>query len=151
MVNRSTIPSTGLFLALIGIFFLGGCASAPPPPPPVPVAPVKKDALDLFTGAKLKGPGPHRIQSNPVGIEDVRLLVKVLRTSSTTMSHIDGTTEKETKVRLALTRGEQNKVVWVDVGETTTVLGVRITVKDAGESYVDSRQDWLPFVIMTAN
>lgn len=136
--------------ALVGVFFLGACASAPPPPP-VPVAPVKKDAFDLFKGEKLKGPGPHRIQVNPAGIEGVRLLVKVLRTSSTTMTHLDGTIEKETKVRLALTRGERNKVLWLDVGETATVLGVSLKVKDAGDSYVDSRQDWLPFAIIIVN
>jgi len=134
-----TAFSTGLFL---------GCATPAPVVVEEPKEPAKADPYDLFSGVRLEGEGPHRVQAEPMAIESARLLVEVLKIRVTEMENPDGGSEKETSCRIRFTKGEKSKVMWLDEGESATVLGVSLKLLKGGDSYVEKRQEYFPFALL---
>ena len=125
-----------------------GCATPPPVVAEEPQEVVKEDPYDLFSGVRLKGNGPFRIQAEPMAIERERLLVEVMKVRITEMENPDGGSEKEKSFRIRFTKGEKSKVLWLDEGESATVLGVSLKLLEGGDTYVEKRQEYFPFALI---
>ena len=151
-MNRQTsfVLALGLTL-LVFVTVVGACAT----PQPVAVEeveePAKPDPFDLFSGVRLKGDGPFRVQAEPTAIEKARLLVEVLKVRVTELENPDGGSEKEISLRIRFNRGERSKVLWMEVGESTAILGTRVRLVEGGDSYVEKRQEYFPYALLEVN
>lgn len=114
-------------------------------------APAKSDPYTLFSGKRLTGEGPFRVQAEPMAIEKARLIVEVMKIRITEMENPDGGTEKDVSLRLRFQHGEESKVLWLEDGESTRLFGREIRLSKGGESYVDHRQDYYPFALLEVN
>ena len=97
---------------------------------------------------RLAGDGPFRVQAEPTAIDKAKLVVEVLKIRITEMENPDGGSEKEISLRVRFTRGDQTKIVWMEEGESATVLGTNLKLAKGGESYVERRQDYFPFAVL---
>ena len=141
-----------LFIVLgAGIFTLAFCGACATPKPVVVEEvekPAEQDPFDLFSGVRISGDGPFRVQAEPMAIEKVRLVVEVLKVRVTTMENPDGGSEKEINLRIKFTRADRSKVLWMEEGESASVLGVDLKLLKGGDSYVESRQEYFPFALL---
>ena len=139
LVGACTVLALGMFQ---------GCATPPPVVTKQVEEPVKQDPYDLFSGVRLAGDGPFRVQAEPTAIDKAKLVVEVLKIRITEMENPDGGSEKEISLRVRFTRGDQTKIVWMEEGESATVLGTNPKLAKGGESYVERRQDYFPFAVL---
>ena len=148
MMGRQFSLFIALGLGVYALAFGGACAT----PKPVVVEEVKKpaqqDPFNLFSGVRLSGDGPFRVQAEPMAVEKARLVAEVLKVRVMTMENPDGGSEKEINLRIRFTRADRSKVVWMEEGESATVLGVELKLLKGGESYVESRQEYFPFALL---
>ena len=147
-MKRRYLPTLVGTCAVLAFGSFQGCATPPPVVTTQVEKPVKQDPYDLFSGVRLAGDGPFRIQAEPAAIDKAKLIVEVLKIRITEMENPDGGSDKEISLRIRFTRGEQTKTVWMDEGESATVLSTNLKLAKGGESYVDRRQDYFPFAVL---
>jgi hypothetical protein len=149
MMNRQILLRvvSGLILGTAGLFL--GCAT-PPPAPVVEVAqPVQeKDPFDLFSGTRLSGEGPYHIQAEPKAIENVRAVVEVLKIRTMTLEDPNGESEEEVTLRIRFEKDGKAKVLWLDVGESSRILGMAVKVLKGGDTYVEARKEYFPYALL---
>lgn len=143
--------------AILGAAALGlltaGCANpqvrdAPPPTAPAAPKPVEKDdAFRDFGGKVVALNSPFRLESKDiVGIKEHRAVISLIKVEWTSTEQPDGKMLKEATVELLVQKGEDSKRKRIEQGDTRTVLGVKITVKDGGEMYSKKRMLYVPWV-----
>lgn len=120
-------------LSLIALLAVtaASCGGAAPPKaaePPPPAAPV--DSLDGFMGVRVETGVTVRVAGSPVGVESLGLLVSVVKTNWQSMGD-----DRMATAILVVQRGVETKRIYVPEGESREVLGCRITVSEAGETY----------------
>ena len=121
------------------VFALGcpGCASAPPPPPPKPVAQqAPPDPYDDFTGERVSGEGTVNLANESVGVNNYRLVLKLLKTAWTEMPRPDGTVSRDGTATILVQKGLDYETIMVQEGDYSTAFGVRIDVDKLGETYL---------------
>ena len=121
---------------------------APPPTAPVAPKPVERDDAFRDFGGKVVAIGlPFRLESKDmVGIKEHRAVVSMIKVDWTATEGPDGKMVKEATVELLVQKGERSKKRRIEQGDTRTVLGVKITVKDGGEMYSKKRMLYVPWV-----
>ena len=121
---------------------ISGCASAPAPTPaPVAAAPAQPaDPLASFEGTRKPANTEFRLMLAPVGIEGVGVVLRVVKAEWTEM---DG--ERTATAVIKVERGEQSKMVYLEEGDTRTVLGAKLHVKAAGEIYDKETMRYPPY------
>ena len=123
-----------MFLVLGG-GALVACASAPPPPPPPPVVEAPPDPYDEFDGEKVSGAETVKLANEPVGVDNARLVLKLVKTAWTEMPRPDGTVARDGTASILVQRGLDYETIMVQEGDYDSAFGVRITVQKLGETY----------------
>ncbi len=133
---------------------IGGCGGsgghvveAPPPkkeaPKPKPVA---HDAFRDF-GGKVVAPGEHfRLQSKPIGVKGLEVVIQLVKTEWTERELPSGKTVKDGTADILIKKGEASRRVRLDEGESRVIYGAKILVHEAHEGYDPKRMDYLPWI-----
>jgi len=139
--------SRGTLIAIAALFS-SGCASALVSPPPAPVAPpveVKPaDPLGDYAGMRRPSGEEFRLLQAPVGISDLGVIVRVIKAEWVEM---DG--ERSATAIIEVKRGETQKTLYMEEGQTKSALGVRIHVRATGETYDKETMRYPAFADLT--
>ena len=114
-----------------------------------PSQPVQeKDPFDLFSGTRLSGEGPYHVQAEPKAIESVRAVIEVLKIRTMTLEAPNGDTEEEISLRIRFKKGGKSKARWLEVGESSRILGLAVKVLKGGDTYVEARKEYFPYALL---
>ena len=143
-------------LVLPVLFLLTACASSTPttrtkPVAKVPVAQPVNDAFANFGGRNVEVGKKFRMTHNPMGIQSLRVVLKLKRTDWTIFEDGEGKEVKEGTANIRVYRGGKSVLVRMGENDIKKVLGITLHLHKAGESYNKARADWFPFVILKVN
>ena len=127
----------------------GGQVVKEAPPPKVeekPAEPVAFDAFRDFGGQRIDPGVKHRLRTKPIGINQLEVVVELVKTEWTTRELPDGKEVKDGTADLLIKKGEKSRRVRLDEGEARVIYGAKIKVEGAGEEYDKSRLDYMPWV-----
>jgi hypothetical protein len=149
MINHQILRRVIRGLIVGGAVFFLACATPPPAPVvEVPQPVQEKDPFDLFSGTRLSGEGPYHVQAEPKAIESVRAVIEVLKIRTMTLEAPNGDTEEEISLRIRFKKGGKAKVRWLEVGESSRILGLAVKVLKGGDTYVEARKEYFPYALL---
>ena len=139
-------------LCICLIFLLSACGASAPvtrTAAPVPAKPKPlNDAFANFGGKNTDAGKKFRMDHDPVGIKSLRTVIKLKRTSWTVFEDGNGKEVKEATAYIMVNRGNQAKLIKMEVNDVKKVLGLTLQLYKAGETYNKARADWFPYVIL---
>jgi hypothetical protein len=112
-------------------------------------APVVDDPWLAFQGEHVPLGKVFRVQNKPTAIDGVRMMVTLAKVDWQTMDAPGGVIKIAT-ANLRVQRGDDERGVTLEKGETKTALGVKLTLVDAGDSYDPSRSRYNTWVDLKA-
>ena len=148
--QASLMHLSGRTLSLTIALLFMGCASAPAPAPsPAPAQPeAPVDPLAAYEGTRKPANTEFRLMLAPVGVEGVGVVVRVVKAE---WSEMDG--ERTATAVIRVERGEESRTVYMEEGDIKSVLGAKIHVKSAGETYDKDTMRYPPYadIVVSAN
>jgi hypothetical protein len=134
------------------LFLLSACGTSAPATQKTAAVLVKpkpvNDAYANFGGKNVEVGKPFRMTHDPVGIQSLRTVIKLKRTSWTIFEDGNGKEVKEATAYILVNRHNQAKLIKMDVNDVKKVLGLTLQLYKAGETYSKARADWFPYVIL---
>lgn len=152
---RDPIPAALMALLAAGTLFqLAGPIACGPPAevvirkaPPKPAEPPPRDYFDEFGGHRVPAGQAFRIANDPLGVDDVRVVVALQKTEWLSRTRADGGEEREAIAHVLVVKGQAENIarLRIHVGEAAADLGVRVEVRDAGEVYDETTMRWTAY------
>jgi hypothetical protein len=112
-------------------------------------APAPTDAWSMFKGDKHPLGKIFRVLRKPSGIDGVQVVVQLLKVDWQTMDAPGGTIKTAT-ANLHLQKGDDERNLTIEQGETRTALGVKLTLVGAGDDYDKTRMTYDAWVDLKA-
>ena len=114
------------------------------PRPKKQAEPPPSDFFDEFGGDRVPPAVAFTISNNPVGVDDVRVIVALIKTEWLIREDAHGKEHKEAIAHVMVQRDhEVMETLRIHTGESDTALGVRVEVRHAGEDYDEKTMRWL--------
>ena len=148
-VFRLHIVSVALsaVVAMMSMVACGGTSSAVKAP--VVKAPVVKAPLADFDGPTVAPGEVFRVHLAPVGVKGLGLIARLGKVAWSEYEE-GGKVTREATATLHFERNGEKKRLRMGELQSLTVLGCQVTVKGAGEAYVESKARYLPYVDLVA-
>jgi hypothetical protein len=102
------------------------------------------DAYRDFGGEKVDPGAEVELLWNPVGIKGAEFVVRLEKVELSTWTDRDGVEQVDATAYLSVKKGQQERRVNVEGGESETVWGATIHVISAGLVYNDERMNEIP-------
>ncbi len=149
-MHRRSLSRTVVTLALLTAATACGEAQVrdapPPPPPPEREAPPEPDAYRDHSGPHAKAGEVFQVKDTPIAVDGVQVVVSLVKATWTKRELEDGRVIREGSAEIEIRKGQQSTKRILDQDESVVALGVRVTVKGAGEDYDNKRLDYIPWV-----
>jgi hypothetical protein len=120
-------------------------------PPPKPAAataqaPQGPDAYRDHAGPHVAAGEVFRLKDTAYAIDGAEVVVSLVKAAWSKRELPDGRVIREGSAELQVARGEESTRRILEQGESKTMLGVKVSVVNAGEDYDDKRMDYIPWV-----
>lgn len=139
--------------ALLVAAFAAGCSNPQlietPKPKAVqaaPAAPTGPDAFRDHAGPHVAAGEVFRLKDTAYAIDGAQAVVSLVKAAWSKRELPDGRTVREGSAEIQVARGEESTRRILEQGESKTMLGVRVSVVNAGEDYDEKRLDYIPWV-----
>lgn len=124
----------------------GGGGRVVEPDEKVKAAPAPEEAPDYFrdfAGTKVPLGQPFDLVIDPVGVEGVEVVVRLLKVDESSWEKPGGEEVVETTALIEVRKGDQTKKVSIDQGQSKAALGCTIEVLEAKVEFYEPRADYI--------
>ena len=149
--NFRSMPRRALLLAVPVLLAACGAAQKPeekyvPRGLDAPRPEVATDFYAEFRGIHMATGKSFRLQGHPVAVDGPNIVLTLVKSDWETVTTPGGKTIRTATAQFLVQKGAESHHLSVAQDDSGIALGVRISVKDAGEDYDKSRLNYLPWV-----
>jgi len=155
MSHRFVPPRSApaLLATIASLLALAACSNPqlietpkPKPAAEAPAAPTGPDAYRDHAGPHIAAGEVFRLKDTAFAVDGAQVVVSLVKAAWSKRELPDGRTVREGSAEIQVARGEESTRRILEQGESKTMLGVRVSVVNAGEDYDEKRLDYIPWV-----